>query len=82
MLIFDGNGVLHPRGLGLASHFGVVMDVCTIGVAKNLYQMENILRDEMHISKLNSLKVPGDHFLIENAEGNTIGAVREMSSNS
>ena len=36
VLMLDGNGVLHPYGIGLASHTGVVLDVPTVGVAKNL----------------------------------------------
>jgi deoxyribonuclease V len=32
----DGNGILHPRGAGIAACFGVVADVPTIGVAKSL----------------------------------------------
>eukprot|EP00759_Apiculatamorpha_spiralis_P046381 PhF_6_TR42798/c0_g1_i1/m.64769/K21813/ENDOV; endonuclease V len=34
--IVDGNGVWHPRKAGLASHFGVVCDLATIGVSKKL----------------------------------------------
>ncbi|XP_046655206.1 endonuclease V-like [Daphnia pulicaria] len=70
VLMFDGNGILHPRGLGLASHFGVCTNTCTIGVAKNLYQMGSILRDENHFSQINSLSAPGDHFFIKNSAGN------------
>lgn len=36
VLMLDGNGVLHPYGIGLASHTGVVLDIPTVGVAKNL----------------------------------------------
>lgn len=36
VLMLDGNGVLHPYGIGLASHAGVTLDIPTIGVAKNL----------------------------------------------
>ena len=34
--MFDGNGILHPYGIGLASHIGVKLDIPTIGVAKSL----------------------------------------------
>lgn len=79
--MFDGNGILHPRGLGLASHFGVCTNTCTIGVAKNLYQMGSILRDENHFSQINSLSAPGDHFFIKNSAGNggeILGAVSSV----
>jgi deoxyribonuclease V len=36
VLFVDGNGILHPRRFGLASHIGVSLDIPTIGVAKNL----------------------------------------------
>jgi deoxyribonuclease V len=36
VLMLDGNGTLHPFGLGIASHIGVELKMPTIGVAKNL----------------------------------------------
>lgn len=36
LVMVDGNGILHPYGLGLASHFGVLHDLPAIGVAKSL----------------------------------------------
>lgn len=36
IILYDGNGILHPEQFGVASHFGVLLGVPTIGVAKKL----------------------------------------------
>ncbi|ABN57858.1 MULTISPECIES: deoxyribonuclease V [Methanoculleus] len=36
VVFFDGQGIAHPRGLGIASHMGVLLDRPAIGVAKSL----------------------------------------------
>ena len=36
ILFVDGNGILHPRYAGVATHVGVKNDVPTVGVAKSL----------------------------------------------
>lgn len=35
LVMFDGNGILHARRMGIASHFGVLTDSVTMGCAKN-----------------------------------------------
>lgn len=35
IVMVDGNGILHPRGFGLACHVGVSCNVASIGVAKS-----------------------------------------------
>jgi deoxyribonuclease V len=36
VLVFDGQGLAHPRGMGIATHMGLVFDKPSIGCAKSL----------------------------------------------
>ena len=36
VLLLEGNGILHSRRIGMASHVGILLDVPTIGVTKKL----------------------------------------------
>lgn len=40
LYMFDGNGYLHPRHMGIATHASFFLGKPTIGVAKNYYHIE------------------------------------------
>ncbi|MFI3229987.1 MAG: endonuclease V [bacterium] len=39
--MFDGNGYLHPRNMGLATHAGIILNKPTFGVAKSYFKVDN-----------------------------------------
>ena len=59
--LVDGNGILHPRRAGIASHLGVLLDIPTIGITKSLLcgevNLENIKPGEIRHVFLNGQKV-------------------------
>ena len=73
IVMIDGNGLLHPRFFGLASHFGVVNEIATIGIAKKLL-IGDVIGNEVFIAnkkvgkKLGKIYVsPGNKMSIESA---------------
>lgn len=56
VLVLDGQGITHPRKMGIASHFGVLEQVPTIGCAKSMLYGKF---DEMSPKKLSSEPIFG-----------------------
>jgi deoxyribonuclease V len=65
LLLCDGQGIAHPRGLGLASHIGLLLDIPTIGCAKSPLYGEF---DQPPLAK-------GSRTPIKDPRGRTIGTV-------
>jgi len=49
VFLVDGQGIAHPYRFGFASHLGVVLDLCTIGVAKSLLCGEVIASENPYL---------------------------------
>jgi deoxyribonuclease V len=66
LLLFDGQGIAHPRRLGIAAHLGVLLDRPAIGVAKSRLVGE---ADEAALGPHKGARVP------LTADRETLGAV-------
>ncbi|CAN0452095.1 unnamed protein product, partial [Discosporangium mesarthrocarpum] len=42
--LVDGNGLLHPRGAGLACHLGVVTGLRVVGVGKTFLHVDGLTK--------------------------------------
>ncbi|MGD9345499.1 MAG: endonuclease V, partial [Candidatus Aminicenantes bacterium] len=60
--LFDGNGIAHPRRMGLASHVGVVLNISTIGCAKNSFYPFHSPGEER-----------GDYSVLKNTDNEKVG---------
>ncbi len=65
LVLCDGQGIAHPRRLGLASHLGLVLQVPTIGCAKSRLVGEH---DEVDIAR-------GSTTLLRGNQGEALGMV-------
>src|SRR5262249_39914480 len=82
VILVDGNGLLHPRLFGLASHLGVVSSTPTIGVAKNFLQIPDGTSLTMSFVKQHCrahLSNAGDVHILCGDSGTVYGAAVRMT---
>ncbi|XP_062620767.1 endonuclease V-like [Saccostrea cucullata] len=73
VIMVDGNGILHHRGVGAGCQLGVLLDVPCLGVAKNLLQVDGIEKNEKHAELIANLKKSGDSFPLVGVSGKYYG---------
>lgn len=80
-LFVDGNGILHSRRFGLASHLGVLTDTPSIGIAKTLFHAEGIEKNEEHKKQCaDKLLKKGDYFELKSHLNNDVLALSYRSN--
>jgi len=85
LIMVDGNGILHPRGFGLASHLGVLSGIPCMGVAKNFLWIEDLEGYDRHkIKELSKEKLTqvGAHFPLVGRSGTVHGACLRATKDS
>lgn len=73
LLLVDGNGILHTRNFGCASHVGVLFDVPTIGVGKTVFYIDGIQKSHIQTMTKENLHKGGDFVPLVGDSGKTWG---------
>ena len=69
MILVDGNGILHKKYCGYASHLGVILKTPTIGCAKKFFDIDGMHQIEVEEMLNDSLKYHKDTMTIKGKSG-------------
>lgn len=78
----DGNGILHNRGFGCASHIGVLQNLPTIGVGKNVFAVDGITQLGVKLLCEEKLQKGGDLVKLVGKSGKIWGAALRSTDES
>ena len=75
VILVDGNGILHTRGFGIASHLGVLVDIPTIGCAKTVFALKDEGITEKYVEDIyyEHLRNFGDSYSLIGYSGEKFG---------
>ena len=82
LLLVDGNGILHTRNFGCASHVGVLFDVPTVGVGKTVFYIDGIRKEDVNNLSKQNLKKGGDFIPLVGDSGKTWGVALRATNES
>jgi endonuclease V len=82
LLLVDGNGILHTRNFGCASHIGVVFDIPTIGVGKTVFYIDGIKKETVKELSEQNLHKAGDLVELRGNSGKVWGVALRSTDES
>lgn len=81
VIFVDGNGILHHRGCGLATHLGVLANIPTVGVSKKLLMVDGLESAVVKKEFQRKAKCKGDTIPIVGKSGRVWGVCFKGADN-
>ena len=80
VILLDGNGILHTKACGLASHFGVLSDIPSVGCGKTVFAVDGINKSNVRALAA-TLQQGGDSVNLVGTSGRIWGAALKSCDN-